>query len=422
MSKSSFLNNKKLDKSDIAIVCILLMFGGFLVSRLFLSLGMILFGINALWNVNPKRWLQQKYWLLGCAWVAMYGLSWFWSEDKETWGVMFQLKLPVLLLPLSFAFTPRFSARQLQMLTICIATMLTAGAVYSLSFLVFNYAHYLKEYNVSHIIPTPVYNEYISFSACISIFIAWCVFLWPRLDSAKVKWLLGAAMVFLAVYIHILASKSGLVDFYLFIVSWTIYIVVSRRSLLGIAFLVAIPFIFIAAVKYIPTLHERKVHVVYSWYVFKSGDKTGKLGDLSRLFSYDISTKLIAEHPVVGVGTGDMLSEMKTGYTRWYPQVTEVTNKLIPHNQFLTVALGCGIPCAVVFALWVFFPLSRLKRNRESFFFFAIWMILLFHLMIEPYLEGQFGVFLYVFFLLLFWHNLPQVDRDIQKGIRSDKN
>ena len=156
MSKSSFLINKKLGKSDIAIFSILLMIAGLLVSRLFLSFGMILFGVNSLWNVHPKKWLQNKWWLIGLSWIAVYALSWFWSSDKETWGVMLQLKLPILLLPIAFGFVGKFSNKQLQLLTICIALMLLAGVSYSLSFLVRDYTHYVQEYNVSHVLPTPV--------------------------------------------------------------------------------------------------------------------------------------------------------------------------------------------------------------------------------------------------------------------------
>jgi hypothetical protein len=56
----------------------------------------------------------------------------------------------------------------------------------------------------------------------------------------------------------------------------------------------------------------------------------------------------------------------------------------------------------LLFAAWVFFPLVWLRRNRQGFFFFVVWLVLLLELMIEPVLEIQNGVFVYLFFLLLF--------------------
>ncbi len=406
VSKSSFLNNKKLDKSDIAVGCIVLMFAGFLVSRLLLSFGMVLFGINALRGVSVSHWRQKKYWVAGIAWVACYALTWFWSSDKATWEVMLQLKLPVLLLPLAFAFLPAFNGRQIRGLTVTLAIMLLIGVGYSLSFLVNNFDYYLKEYNISHIIPTPVYKDYICFSDCLAIFIAWIIYCWPKLLNRAIKWFLGVTIGIMALYIHILASKSGLIAFYIFFFAWSAWSILARRSLASLLVFISIPLTFFFAVQYIPTLRERKDHVLYSLQMYRSGDKSGKLGDLSRLISYDISLKIIQQHPLAGVGTGDMLDEMKKGYESFYPLVTENTNKLIPHNQFLTVALGCGIPAMLVFVFWVFMPLLTVRNNRESFFLFAVWLILLMQLMVEPFLEGQFGVFLYVFFICFFLHNL----------------
>ncbi len=410
VDKSSFLSHNKLEKPVIAIFCIFLMVGGFLFSRALLSIGMVLFGINSLWNIPPSRWLDHKWWLTGVGWVLIYALTGFWSTDKETWSVMLQMKLPVLLLPLSFSFLPRFTARQLQVITIGLGFMLFGGACYSLSFLLGNMQHYVQEYNVSHMIPTPVYRDYICFSSSIAIYIVWSVYFWPQLIGRGIKWLQGFLTVFLVLYLHVLAAKSGLIELYLFIVFLGVYNCFTRKSATGLLIIISFPVLLLLGIRYIPTLRERYKHVTYSWYIFKAGDKTGKLGDLSRLISYDIAFKLIAEHPIMGVGTGDMLDAMKVGYAKWYPDVKDDTNKLIPHNQFLTVALGCGIPAMVLFAVWVFMPLSRLRKNRASFFFFMVWFLLLFQLMIEPFLEGQFGIFVYLFFLLLFRHVLPPAE------------
>ncbi|MBC7552427.1 MAG: O-antigen ligase family protein [Taibaiella sp.] len=407
MSKSSFLNNKKLTKSDIAVISILIMVGGLLISRLFLSVGMLIFGVNALWGVHPRTWLRDKWWLTGLAWVGMYALSGLWSTDKETWGVLLQVKLPVLLLPVSFYCLPAFSRRQLELLTLGIGLMLLAGACYSVSFLILHYQHYIQEYNVSHMIPTPVYGEYICFSMTIALYICWCVYMWPSLNTRPVKWFTGFVMALLAVYLHVLASKSGLLALYIFIIGWGLYLTIARRSVAGLVVVLSLPVVLTLAVTYIPTLHERKEHIIYTWYRYMDNDKSGRLGDLSRIASYDIALKLIKEHPIAGVGAGDMMPEMIKGYEKWYPSITEQRNRLIPHNQFMTVGFACGLPAMALFIIWVFMPLRRMGRNRESFFFFIIWLSLLMQLMVEPFLEGQFGVFVYLFFILFFRNVLP---------------
>ena len=131
---------------------------------------------------------------------------------------------------------------------------------------------------------------------------------------------------------------------------------------------------------------------------------------MGRLISYDIALKLTKENMAYGTGMGDVLDEMKKGYDRWYPQVLD-HQRLVPHNQFMLVALGLGIVGLLVFCIWVCVPLGRLKQNREGFFFFITWLVLLIPLMVEPMLEVQYGVFVYLFFLLLHRHVLMAAPR-----------
>jgi len=406
VDKSTFLNNNKLGKSDIAIICILGMVAGFLYPRVLLSISMFLFGVTALWGVHPRHWLKDKWWLTGVLWVALYAITWFWSEDKHNWGTRLEVKLPFLLLPLAFPFLPQFTTRQIRILATGIGIMLLAGAGYSIFFLIRDYDFYIKEYSVSHMLPTPARYDYIRFSMTIVLFIIWCLGNWSTFETRRAKWLVGSCITILAVYMHILAAKSGLVSLYLFIFLWGLYETIAKRKLAGLLVLIAIPVVFNIALKFIPTLYERKEQLMASIWMIRVKDKGGNYADQSRLISYDISKNIILQHPMTGVGTGDMLAEMKKGYAQWYPQVEE-RNMLVPHNQFLTVALGCGIPAMLVFVLWIFWPLAWLRKNRESFFFFSVWLILLVQLMIEPALEVQYGVFVFIFFLLLFRHMLP---------------
>jgi len=260
-------------------------------------------------------------------------------------------------------------------------------------------------------LPTLPKKDHIRASLAIALFIIWCVYAWPFLVGKSVKWIVGISITVLIVYIHILAAKSGLVSFYIFLACYGIYLTIVKRKLVGIIVFVAIPVIIMLAMKFIPTFHERANYIGFSYIMFKRGDKSGNIGDIARLISYKLAFSIIREHPIAGVGTGDMKSEMDKRYAAQYPAIEE-HGRLLPHNQFLTVALGCGIPAMLLFATWVFMPLTQLRRNRQSFFFFIVWLILFLQLMIEPVLEVQFGVFVYLFFLLL---QLQEVKFDDRK-------
>jgi len=285
--------------------------------------------------------------------------------------------------------------------------MLIVAAIYTISIFLSNPQFYIDEYKVSHMLPTLPKKDHIRSSMASALFIAWCVYAWPQLVDRKAKIITGICVFLLVTYIHVLAAKTGLLSFYLFLAAWGLYLVFGKKSKAGIIVIVAMPLVIMTAMKLLPTLRERAVYIGYTMFMYKHHLRTDNLGDGARLISYQLSAELIREHPLAGVGGGDMKGEMDSLYLHKYPQIDE-HGRLVPHNQFLIVALGCGIPAMILFGVWVFCPLSRMRRNRQSFFFFIVWLILFIQLMIEPVLEVQFGVFVYLFFLLLFMQELGE--------------
>src|SRR3569833_337535 len=103
------------------------MYTGFLVSPAILSMSMILYGVSALRDAHPRLWVRDKWWLMGIAWITFYAVSYFWSDDKGQWSSALQLKLPFLLLPLAFTFTPVFTPRRQQLITLLTGLLLLGG-------------------------------------------------------------------------------------------------------------------------------------------------------------------------------------------------------------------------------------------------------------------------------------------------------
>lgn len=361
---------------------------------------MFLFGVVALWGIPPKRWLQQGWWLLGLAWVASYAISWFWSTDKGEWSAHLQVKLPFLILPLSFALLPRFDTKELRLFTLGLVLIISAGAIYSLSFFwTAGGEHLLFHYKYSHVLPTPVYNDHISYSTAVALTIAWVVYYLKQFHKKWQRILLMSLAVFLVIYLHILAAKTGLLAFYFFTLALIVY--VCRKNVKrGLLLFAAVIALFFLAYLTVPTLRERIGNIYVTWRSYSSGERTGIYSDAGRIISYDIALRSIASHPLIGVGAGDVLAEMADGYQRWYPQVPK-EQYLWPHNQWLTCFMVAGIPCALLFTLWLIAPLRQIRRNREGFYFLVVWSMLLVPLMIDVFLEVQFGVAVFLIFLLL---------------------
>ncbi len=403
MNKNSFLQSKLL-RSNIALFAIVAMFAGFFLSRAVLSVAMMLFGLNALLGISPGKWIKDKWWLLGVIWVGLYIVSYFWSDDIPYWYTRGQVKLPVVLLPLAFTFTPVFDYRQLKVFTIVLCSVLFIGIIYSLSFLLSNPDFYIKGYIYSNVIPTLPENDYIRFSLSLAMAVVWCVYFFPATRERWLKRFLLFAIIVMSITLHILAVRTGLLALYLFIVGWSVYLACrSTTRKIGVTLIIVFLAAGAIAINYVPTLKNKIGHFNYTLIMFREGNMSGDYSDIGRYMSYDIALKLIRDHPLTGVGAGDILGAMKQGYDKWYPQVPDQL-RLVPHNQFLTVGLACGIPGLLVFIAWVLYPLFHIKRNRSGFFFLITWLILLVPLMVEPVLEIQYGVFVYLFFLLWQYH------------------
>jgi len=362
---------------------------------------MILFGVNALWNIHPKKWLKEKWWLWGVAWIAVFAISFFWSDDKAYWTEHLQVKLPILLLPLSFAFLPAFSKKQLYIYTIALIIFLSFGIAYSMYFLFTQPAHYIEGYRFSNVLPTLPKNEHIRFTLSLALGVVWLCYMLPVIEKKWFKRITLIIVILWSLAIHIYAVRTGLLAFYLFIAAYLIFLLYKKQTrLLGFSLVIGICISAMLAFMFVPTLKNRVDHFKWSVQVFEEGKRDPNYGDIGRYISYDLAWKIIKQHPLNGVGAGDIFYEMNEKYDRFYPQIKKDL-RLIPHNQPLIIAVASGIPSMLVFLIWLFYPLKELKKNRAGFFFFITWIILMIPIMVEPVLEIQFGIFVYLFFLLI---------------------
>jgi O-antigen ligase len=396
------------DKTNFAVFLILLMVAGFLWSPALCSIAVFLFGFNCIRDVHPKLWLREKWWLGGLVWVGFFAVSWFWSADKHLWGEHFRVKLPFLLLPLAFGFLPSFNQTQIRIIIVALAVLFLAGCGNSLFQFLSRYEYYVQQYNVAHLFPTPVRNDYIRFSTALALFIVMSFSVWHRLGTGIAKWFTAVAAVLIFIYLHLLAAKSGLLSVYLFLFLWIVFYAVTQKKWWAVTLLLLLPAGFYFAAQSVPTLRTRLGYERYSMAKYKEGDLSGNYSDNARVMSYNIGVGIARAHPWLGVGTGDMLDSMKSQYALQYPQVKE-ENVLLPHNQLLIIAIGCGLPAMLCFVLWYVAPLVALRRVKNGFFAAAVWVVLLLQLLIEPVLEVQFGVFVFLFFLLLQRHLLKTV-------------
>jgi O-antigen ligase len=390
-----------------------LMLGGMVFSRLLLSIGMILLFLNSL-HPNQIRAYWQKFKTSGFAWASLsffiaYLISGLWSEDKSSWLSVIQTKLPFLFFPFAMFSLPLTNSKWLKIMGFALFTFLLGGMSYSFYFAIFNPDSFSA---IGHM-PSPMEGDYVRFTIVIVLALMFFVFFINNRNQLKLhKTVVGLLILWALiaiVYIHIQAAKSGLVAFSIFGVAFILDYGIRHKKFRTMF----IYLILFAAGEYAFSktssvsnqinryTEEQKVMEVPNDTAVAS--QTGSV--ILRLNSYKVATQIIKQHPVTGVGAGDVKQEMDKLYVRDFPKLN-VSARIIPHNEFLCGAMAIGIILSLLTLIpMVFLPWLE-KNNTRSIYFITTWTILLFGLMIEPMLEVQFGIFVFLFFIYL-WTDIP---------------
>lgn len=389
----------------ISVLCCILMIAGLLFARALLSIGMILLFLNALHPQKIKEnWAtfkRSKFAILCMVFFAAYCLSGLWSEDKESWFSTIQIKLPFIFIPFAMGDLHLEKGKRFKIIITALLILLLAGMSYGFSFII---THPSQFASGSHL-PSPLEGDYIRFTIALVLALLLIIFLYNNrsryvLSKTHVGLLLSWSIIAIA-YIHIQAAKSGLVGFYILLGIFLLYNLIRKRQYLFVA--AGLFAIIIAALmlSQLPSVQKQIQGFEYEKKVWETNDTAAfnlSSSFVPRIISYEIAGHIIMHHPLGGVGAGDIMKEIRAGYNDKYPNIREVA-RILPHNQFICTALATGIPMGCFLLFLVLFPI--MKREYRNIYAVTNTIIMLFGMMIEPMLEVQYGVFVYLFFTLL---------------------
>jgi hypothetical protein len=329
-------------------------------------------------------------------------LSGLWSEDKNEWMNIMRIKIPLLLFPLAFAASFGFSEKQWQALAFIFVVLVTAGTAWSM----FHYLANIEEVNEGYLraksLVTPLANDHVRFSWMISAAIFFCVRLWWKWKNNKtLSWLLVWMGVWLIIFLHILAARTGLISFYIILTGAALWIIFKKaKTMYGtilVLLMVALP---VASYLALPTFRNKVKFFNYDFGYFKDVHYLPGGNDATRVISLKAGWDLMSDHAFTGTGFGDIKSETNRWYDNNYPEML-LQDKILPSSEWLMYGSGCGIPGVFLFTLVMLIPLFMKTINRWQ------WILLntitAFSFLFDIGLEVQMGVFLYSFVVLTMW-------------------
>ncbi len=334
------------------------------------------------------------------------------SADQSFWLDKVRVKLPFLLLPFAFVAMPDLSRKSISQIMGFFVLLISASAILVLIRYATQSAEYTQTYIQGMVMPTPI--NHIRYSLIVSFAMAASIWLghdsvnqpWRSKVSGIVsdshrtfRWICYGIALFLFIFLHILAVRSGLLAAYL-VLAYRIlhWIVVSRQYRLGAALLISAVMAIWAAQEYIPTLHNRMAYSRYDLEQYLRGEANPDLSDAKRIGSIHAGISIFADHPLTGVGIGNIKPALKAAYQRQYPDLAQSVP--LPHNQFVFIAACTGIAGLAVFLWGILAPFFVRGALRHTLFV-SLQLIILSSMLTEATLETQLGLTFYLIFLLI---------------------
>lgn len=306
--------------------------------------------------------------------------------------------IPFLVLPFSFFSMNRWEMKWYDMLILLFIVLNLSGIGWSLQNYFQHKENFDAGYGFSKVIPTPFKNDHIRFSLAVVMSICFCADLFLKHTNLFIRILLAFVILIDIAYLHILSAKTGIVAFYLVALIAVIQVTFSTKfRKLGVASLFVLAILPFVMYLVFPSFKNKIGYIRYSISRMGNKQKEANISDEGRMISYQYAFEIMREHPVIGVGLGDVYGQMKERYDRDFEDKETVT--LLPHNQFLMAGVAVGI-LGIVYLLVMQVSIYRLVRKND-FLYLSFCIIMFFAMMIEPLYETQYGTCIFLFFLLL---------------------
>jgi hypothetical protein len=106
------------------------------------------------------------------------------------------------------------------------------------------------------------------------------------------------------------------------------------------------------------------------------------------------SLLIIRQHPIFGVGTGDVPKAFDDQYVKMKTNLA-IQNRLRSHNQYLSITVAFGIIGLAWFMIVMFYPGIK-TRSFNNYFYVIFWLIFMLSMLTEDTIETQEGVTFYV--------------------------
>ncbi|MEZ4962233.1 MAG: O-antigen ligase family protein [Saprospiraceae bacterium] len=347
---------------------------------------------------DVEKYWGYKAWLAVSVPFLIVLVSALWSSDMGYTLERLRIKLPFLVLPFAFATMPALRKREILTILYFLLVTMSIISLYVLINFAMSFDAVMGNLGRGGHLPTP--SNHIRFSLTLALAIIGGLALWMErfhFQHPAERYFIGGLTLFLFIFIHVLSVRSGLLALYLALSVLACYFVLAKKKYLvglaGIAGIIALP---VVAYFTVPSFKLKIDYARWDYQQFVQGSGAN-YPDSERLVSMKVGLCIGNAHPVFGIGAGDLRQAVKVAYEAHY---RDNYHFRMPHNQFITVYAGTGVVGLAIFLAGFFFPVFYQKNYRNPLFL-ALHAIVFMSFWMENTIENNFGVSLFLFFLLI---------------------
>ncbi len=328
-------------------------------------------------------------------WMVLLILDVFRSGFTNDWLEEVLLKIPLIVIPVYLLFLPKDTCSFTNSWLIFTLVTTAVGFVSTVHYWL-NYEEINALLLQSKHVPIFGNMHHIYFGVIVSLCIWLCVHFYKK-DMHRKIWLVCG--ILLLVFMHILASRTGIVAFYS---ATLIYIFAASLKakrytilIIGVCGLVLLPII---GYQVSGSFKNKVANSVEDFNAVQSGQDINYKSLAMRIEAWKTSGRVIAKNPITGVGASRVDDHLQQQYrideTVLYPE-----NRVGPHNQFIEMTLAHGIVGGL---LLLFIVLIWLINVKHSPAILAGAVVIIMSFLLESFLERQQGILVFCLFLFSF--------------------
>lgn len=319
-------------------------------------------------------------------------LSFLNSENVSQWQHHLIIKLPFLLMPVALSQFKSFDEKRLITFHFWILAVLCIASLPVLLNYRINQETILLDMAKGQPIPTPI--EHVKYSMMNAYGVmAGLILLGFYADrlSKLARCMVMFLVLWLILYIHVLAVRTGIVIVYISTILGFCYVLLINRKIQIQWFKVSIFSVGIIVLLWNlnPSLKTKIGYMKYDWEMYQQG-KGNLYSDSERIESLKIGFHIFVNNPIIGVGMGDLQDESRAAY---YKQGRPDFYNY-PHSQYLYILCSMGLIGLLLFLAGFLGPLY----SHKNLFLWAITINYALSFMVENSFERSISI---AFFILI---------------------